>query len=124
MSAKKILIIDDDASVRFTLKRILTDAGYEVIDAVDGKKGMQRFDVDVPDLVITDLIMPEQEGIETIIALKSARRVAPVVAISGGGRIDNKDLLHMAERLGADAVLHKPFGAAELIKIVKEKLAA
>ena len=124
MSAKKILVIDDDTAVRYTLKKILLNAGFEVLEAPDGKKGMQLFQLDRPDLVITDIIMPEQEGIETIIALKNTSPDAPIIAISGGGRIGNEDLLRMATRLGADAILHKPFGEAELVNVVKAKLAA
>lgn len=124
MTTQKILIIDDDVGVRFTLKKLLSSAGYEVIEAPDGRKGMQLFHSTWPDLVITDIIMPEQEGIETIIALKGISPQPRVIAISGGGRLGNKDLLHMADRLGADAVLRKPFGEAELINLVKEKLAA
>ncbi|HXR88538.1 MAG TPA: response regulator [Stellaceae bacterium] len=121
---KKILIIDDDATVRYTLRRILLSAGYAVLDAPNGKKGVQLFQLEPADLVITDIIMPEQEGIETIIELKSREPQTRIIAISGGGRTGARDLLHMAERLGADAVLHKPFDTAELIKAVKEKLAA
>lgn len=122
--AKKILIIDDDSAVRFTLKKILMGAGYEVIVAVDGKSALQLFNLERPDLVITDIIMPVQEGIETIIALKSLEPSTRIVAISGGGRISQQDLLRMAGRLGADAVMQKPFREEELIKVVKEKLAA
>jgi DNA-binding response OmpR family regulator len=124
MTAKKILVIDDDSAVRFTLKRILVREGFEVVDAPDGRKGIELFQLDPPDLVITDIIMPEQEGIETIVVLKNTCPYAPIIAISGGGRIGNEDLLRMAARLGADAILHKPFGEAELLDIVKAKLAA
>jgi CheY-like chemotaxis protein len=121
---KKILIIEDDAAVRYTLKRILLSAGYSVLDAPNGRKGVQLFHLEGADLVITDIIMPEQEGIETIIELKSREPRTRIIAISGGGRTGAHDLLQMAERLGADAVLHKPFETAELIRTVKEKLAA
>lgn len=124
MSAKKILIIDDDAGVRFTLRKLLSRAGYDVLEAPDGRKGMKLFHDDHPDLVITDIIMPEQEGIETIIALKGTTPQARVIAISGGGRLGNQDLLRMAKRVGANAVLCKPFAEAELINTVRETLAA
>ena len=115
----KILVIDDDSRMRRLVARILERENHEVIEAVDGKKGIDQFAAHRPDIVITDLLMPEQEGIETI---RELRRVAPslrIVAMSGGGGTNDMMFLGMAKALGADAVLAKPFRADELIRAVQ-----
>ena len=110
----KILVIDDDHLVRYALSKILLGAGYEVVTASDGKRGMAVLRAEHPDVVITDIIMPEQEGIDTIIQIRRERPAAKIIAISGGGRIRNIDFLEMAQSLGACEVLAKPFEADEL----------
>ena len=117
----KILVIDDDSRMRRLVARILERENHEVIEAANGKKGIDQFAAHRPDIVITDLLMPEQEGIETI---RELRRVAPslrIVAMSGGGGATGNDMmfLGMAKALGADAVLAKPFRADELIRAVQ-----
>lgn len=114
-----ILVIDDDPLVRKTLRVILEDEGYSVRCAKDGRDGLAAFREGPPDLVITDIIMPEQEGLETIMAIRSAWPEGAIIAISGGGRIQYADILHAAKRLGADAILAKPFEPHELIATVK-----
>jgi CheY-like chemotaxis protein len=111
----KILVIDDDHLVRYTLSKILSSYGYEVVTASDGKRGMTVLRDEHPDVVITDIIMPEQEGIDTIIQIRRERPGIKIVAISGGGRIRNIDFLEMAQSLGADEVIAKPFEADELL---------
>ena len=111
----KILVIDDDHLVRYALSKILSSYGYEVVTAADGKRGMTVLRDEHPDVVITDIIMPEQEGIDTIIQIRRERPGIKIVAISGGGRIRNIDFLEMAQSLGADEVLAKPFEADELL---------
>ena len=120
----KILVIDDDTMVRNTLSAILRHHGYEVELAVNGKQGLAAFRTGAPDLVITDIIMPEKEGIETIIEMRRDRPDAKIIAISGGGRVGNADFLRMAKTLGATAVIAKPFSPQELIGCVKTCLAA
>ena len=89
---------------------------YElVITASDGKRGMTVLRDEHPDVVITDIIMPEQEGIDTIIQIRRERPGIKIIAISGGGRIRNIDFLEMAQSLGADEVIAKPFEADELL---------
>jgi two-component system, chemotaxis family, chemotaxis protein CheY len=83
----KILVIDDDTIVRTTIVLLLEDAGHQVRWAVDGLRGMALFRSAQPDLVITDIIMPEQEGIQTITEMRKAKPDAKIVAISGGARI-------------------------------------
>jgi CheY-like chemotaxis protein len=97
----KILVIDDDAIVRKTIVQILEQDGYQVLSAEDGARGMVLFRSEQPDLVITDIIMPEQEGIQTITEMRRAKPDAKIIAISGGGRIGNTDFLQIALVLGA-----------------------
>jgi CheY-like chemotaxis protein len=112
----KILVIDDDHLVRFTLSKLLRRAGYEVTTAADGNGGMTVFCTEHPDVVITDMIMPKPGGIETIIKIKRTRPEVTVIAISGGARIGNMDILHAAGRFGADAALAKPVEMEELLR--------
>ena len=111
----KILVIDDDHLVRYALSRILLSNGYEVVTASDGRRGMAVLRTEHPDVVITDIIMPEQEGIDTIIQIRRERPAIKIIAISGGGRIRNVDFLEMAHSLGASEVIAKPFEANELL---------
>lgn len=113
-----ILVIDDDAIVRRTLQEILESEGHRVSCAENGRHGLVAFGRQRPDLVITDIIMPDQEGIETIVHLRKIWPKGPIIAISGGGRIGNVDFLQMAERIGADAILAKPFEPEELLALV------
>jgi len=119
----KVLVIDDDILVRRTISRILEDAGYEVALAEDGAKGVAKFRSDRPDLVITDLIMPDQECIETIIEMLREDPAARIVAVSGGGRLGSMDFLAVAQKLGASEILRKPFEPAELLGCVARALA-
>ena len=118
----KILVIDDEQAVRYALTRILESNGFEVAAAPDGLRGMALFRHQHPDLVITDLIMPEQEGIQTIQQLRKEDPNIKILAISGGGRLVNIDFLQLAARLGADEVLAKPFESQELLSIVRNLL--
>ncbi len=111
----KILVIDDDHLVRYALSRILLSNGYEVVTASDGRRGMAVLRAEHPDVVITDIIMPEQEGIDTIIQIRRERPAIKIIAISGGGRILNVDFLEMAHSLSASEVIAKPFEANELL---------
>ncbi len=92
----KILIIDDNDAVRSTMSRILTLAGYETVLAADGNEGLARMRAEAPDLIITDIIMPEKEGIETIRQVLAERPKAKIMAVSGGGRHGNMDFLNAA----------------------------
>jgi two-component system chemotaxis response regulator CheY len=119
----KILVIDDDAIVRKTIVQLLEEAGYVVPFAEDGLRGMMLFRSEEPDLVITDIIMPEQEGIQTITEMRKAKPDAKIIAISGGGRIGNTDFLKIARVLGAMDVISKPFDPDKLLAIVENCLA-
>ena len=114
----KILVIDDDIIVRKTLIQILEDRGYQVVSAEDGKRGVAAFRSERPDLVITDIIMPEQEGIQTITEIRGMTPEAKIIAISGGGRIGNTDFLKIARHLGAADIISKPFDPDDLLSRV------
>jgi CheY-like chemotaxis protein len=115
---QRILVIDDDPLVRHTVERILLKNGYQVCLAADGLEGLHAFRSQRPDLVITDIIMPKKEGLETIRLLRIFSPEAKIIAISGGSRIGNVDLLKKASDLGACAVIAKPFQAVELLDAV------
>jgi DNA-binding response OmpR family regulator len=121
---QKILVIDVDSLVRDTLLRILERKGYQVLVAPDGARGLRMFRSERPDLVITDIIMPEKEGLETIREILGEYPDAKIIAISGGARIGNMDFLEMAGKLGASDIIHKPFDPTELVNVVSRCLAA
>jgi DNA-binding response OmpR family regulator len=110
-----ILVIDDDHLVRYALSRILQRGGHQVMTAADGVSGMALLRAEDPDVVITDLIMPQQEGFQTIVMMKRERPGLKIIAITGGLRHRNHDALSMASALGADEVLAKPFEPRELL---------
>ncbi len=119
-----ILVIEDNTAVRNTVCRILQSGGYDVTIAEDGRKGMAMFRRQRPDLVITDIIMPEQEGIETIRQILGDQPDAKIIAISGGGRMGHIDFLDAARKLGARDILPKPFDPDDLLSRVENCLAA
>jgi DNA-binding response OmpR family regulator len=118
----RILVIDDDDQVRTLLRQVMEWANYEVIEACNGREGVQKHRKHPADLVITDLIMPEQEGLETISLFKKEYPHLKIIAISGGGRIGPEAYLPAAQELGADKVFSKPFDVRELAEAVKELL--
>jgi len=122
----RILVADDEAAVRSALRAMLEQGGYEVIEAVDGKQALQQARAGGVDLVITDIVMPEQEGIETIQALRKELPGIGIIAISGRSISERFEApyLKMAEMLGADAVLAKPIGGELLLARVAEVLAS
>ena len=114
------LVVDDDPMVRDVVVRTLSSAGYPVEAASNGSEAVKIFTETPFPIVVTDIVMPEKEGIETILEL---RRIAPevkILAISGGGRERGKEFLRYASRLGANAVLSKPFRKAELLEVIAE----
>jgi two-component system, chemotaxis family, chemotaxis protein CheY len=121
---KKILVIEDNPIVRNTLMRILQSAGYGVITAKDGLHGVDMFRKEQPDLVITDIIMPQQEGIGTIREILAECPGTKIIAISGGGRIGNTDFLQIARKMGAVDALQKPFEPDDLLSRIDNCLKA
>lgn len=126
----RILLIDDDDLVRESLTIHLQDAGYEVVAVADGRAGVAAYRPGAFDLVITDLFMPEVEGIETIRRLRQEDRTVPIVAITGGPSLSASpsgrqppDYLRMARALGATEIVQKPFSLQRLRAIVEACLA-
>lgn len=117
-----VLVIDDDQSVRDTVGLVVAAIGHEVLVAANGLQGIEMFASVGSDLVITDILMPEKDGIETIRELRQLRADLPIIAMSGGGRTDNSDYLSMARRFGATRTLSKPFEPDGLMELVKELL--
>lgn len=118
----RILIIDDNTPTRQMLRQALERAGYEVTDAPDGRAGVQLQRTIPADVIITDILMPEQEGLETIRELRRDFPTAKIIAMSGGGQIGSASFLTIAERLGARRALQKPFGLQEMLDVVEEML--
>lgn len=118
-----ILVIDDAATVRHLVRRILADATHSVIEAQDGEVGLALFEKQRPAIVITDLFMPNREGIETIQHIRRLSPAAKIVAMSTSGSAGGEFYLGAARKLGADAVLAKPFEPAQLLETVDRLLA-
>jgi len=113
----QLLVIDDEPSVREVTRRTLEAAGHSVVTAENGEVGYEAFTAQPFDLVITDVLMPVREGVETVRAIRSISAV-PIVVISGGGRLNAMGFLQIAEEFGATASLEKPFRLTELLEIV------
>lgn len=120
----RILVIDDNELVRDLLRDVLEDAGHAVAVAGEGGEGIRLLAGFPADLVITDLLMPGQEGIETIQELHTQQPALKIVAISGGGSRYGVPFLEMAEKLGADATLSKPIDTGELVAVVARLVAS
>jgi len=118
----KVLVVDDDGAMRRLLRRILEAAGHVVVEAEDGRQGVKSFHAEAPDLVITDVVMPEQEGIQTIRDIRASGSKIGIIAMSGGGADGGALYLNMAQELGADAVLFKPMRPPEVIAQVNALL--
>ena len=118
----KILVLDDEPSILLMMKKMLEKAGYEVDVALNGREGMVLFDKNKPDLLITDIIMPEKEGLETIFELRRNYPDLKIVAISGGGRIGPSGYLPGAKLLGANLVFQKPIVPKEFLAAISELL--
>ncbi len=119
----RILVVDDEDLVRMTLRQMLEADGHEVLEAANGRDGVALQLESPVDLVLTDIIMPDQEGIETIVQLRRKSPQLKIIAISGGGRMKNMDFLKIAMNVGADATLTKPFSTRDLTDAVNRCLA-
>ncbi len=119
----KILIVDDEKLIRDGLKRMLEFQEHEVFTAKNGLEALLWLRDNTVDLVVTDIIMPEKDGIEVILAIRKDRPEQKIIAISGGGRINAQDHLEIALQLGVNAVLSKPFSANELFNKIDEVFA-
>ena len=117
-----ILVVDDDAQVLDVMSEMLRLEGHSVAVAENGRRAVEQIQNEAFDLVITDLIMPEKEGLETIADIRKYCGDMPIIAISGGGRVGPTDYLETALFIGANVTLAKPFGRQELIKAVSDLL--
>jgi DNA-binding response OmpR family regulator len=115
----RILLIEDDEMLRNGLKLVLERAGHQVETACDGRGAEAQVSRFQPDLVVTDILMPGRDGLETIRALATNNPAFSLLAISGGGRLDGRVYLTLAQHLGATATLAKPFSNREFLKVVE-----
>jgi DNA-binding response OmpR family regulator len=117
-----ILVVDDDDAFRAMLRETLERAGYEVRDASNGEIALEIDRATPCDVVVIDLVMPEKEGLETILELRRRRSHTKIIAISGGGNSNPRRNLAIAERLGARRTLTKPFSRGELLLAIDHVL--
>ena len=116
----RILVIDDDSSIREMLRIVLELEGHEVSEFSDGAQGVAAYADDPRDLIITDIVMPEQDGIETIFALRGRYPDVKIIALSGGGRIEASNYLAIARTIGASKTFLKPIDNEALVAAVDE----
>ena len=117
-----VLVIDDNPEICSILQEALEDAGYDVIVAGNGRAGVERYLEGGVDLVITDIFMPEQDGIETILELRRANPDVKIIAMSGGGSVRDFTYLPAARQLGAVHSMAKPFDVHEVLATVRQLL--
>ena len=120
---QKILLIEDEDTVRAALTEVLRRAGFAVIAAKQGREGLDRFRKDSADAVVTDILMPVQDGIETIIALRRISVTLPILAICSGGSAGGVHYLNDALAFGANLALTKPVNAEDFVGAVTALLA-
>ncbi len=120
----KILVVDDEPSILSGIHDLLMTAfdGCEIYCAEDGLKATQLLENTSVDLIITDILMPEKEGLETITEVREKYPQIKIIAMSGGGKTGRMNFLQMAKELGASAVIDKPFDPSELIQTVRRLL--
>ena len=124
MTKQRILVADDDPGIRRTLHIGLTRAGYDVVEARDGEEAMRLWRDDGADLVISDIYMPDKDGLEVIRELRAASPTTPVIAMTDGGRSKNLDPLRHSETFGASRTIAKPFTLEEMLEAVRKALPA
>jgi DNA-binding NtrC family response regulator len=118
----KILIIDDDDSMRSVLRMGLETAGHLVFEAANGTEGLRQIEAGGVEVVVTDLLMPEMDGIEVIFNVRKKYPSLKVIAISGGGQLPPEGYLKIAQRGGARRILMKPFKLEELLQAVRDEV--
>jgi DNA-binding response OmpR family regulator len=119
---KRILVIEDDDLLRRLLKAALSREGFQVLVAGNGAEGIKLYDQVPCELVITDILMPDQEGLQTIRELLHKNPDAIILAMSGGGKQVGVDVLDIARRFGATATMQKPFEVPDMLRLVKKLL--
>jgi DNA-binding response OmpR family regulator len=118
----RILVVDDEDGIRRTLAIALGKAGYQVLEARDGAEAMRLWRDSGADLIITDLHMPDKNGLEVIMELRAFDRSIPIIAMSDGGRTRQHGLLGDAKLLGAVRTVPKPFTLEEMLAVVRQEL--
>ena len=118
----RILIVDDEPQVLEILARILERHGHTVLKAADGETALRMYAGNPTDVVITDILMPEMDGLELLIRMRGAFPEARIIALSGGGFIGKEEVLRDAVRLGAVGVLEKPFSPEGCLEAVRRAL--
>jgi two-component system, chemotaxis family, chemotaxis protein CheY len=116
----RILVVDDDDLIRKLVVRTLERAGYEVEASADGQQAARQYRKEPADLIITDLFMPEKEGMEIIMELRRDHPDVKIIAISGAGSLGPTGYLEVARMIGASSTLAKPFGQEELLDAVRQ----
>lgn len=119
-----VLIIDDEKSFRDTLKAFFSGRGHDVIEAANGQRAVDLIETHEIDLVITDLMMPDRDGVEVIMDIRKRQPEMPIIAVSGGGFMPAADLLGTVRHLGVKKTLQKPFELEELGDAANEILQA
>ena len=117
-----VLIVEDDKELREMLKMSLIRRNFTVIEAENGKDAITHFKPFITDLVVTDLIMPEEDGLKVVIKLRELKPSIKIIAISGGGKVGPGSYLNLAKALGADAIYSKPISINELIAKIEQLL--
>lgn len=118
----RILVVDDDPELRSSLKKLLEMKGHQAILAADGRAAETALASDSFDLMVTDIVMPDQDGLEVIRITCAAHPDMPIIAISGGGRLRTGNYLRLATAMGAAAALEKPFSFEEFLSAVNATL--
>ena len=119
---KNILLVDDEEAIRKMMRRILQDDSYEFSEAENGAVAIKKLEAKKFDLIITDVIMPDCDGIELVMNVRKKTPETKVIVMSGGGRVRADHYLQLAEKLGAVSVFEKPFDASELRETVRKYL--
>lgn len=119
---ERILVVDDDASIRTVLRNILEHEGYDVIVAPNGKVAIELNRQKQADLVITDILMPEKDGVETIVELKEEYPKTRLIAMSGGGHLGPEFYLQIAKTLGVTGIFGKPIEREKLLALIRESV--
>ena len=117
-----ILLVEDDAIIQTTFKHQLQAAGYSVQCAAHGEEAMQLLQSSLPDVMITDIVMPKKSGLTLISEVKEHYPRLPIIAISGGGQIDSDSYLTLCQRLGVVITLQKPFDSTTLLQAISNAL--
>lgn len=119
-NTKHILVVDDDEMMRAFVKELLSVNNYKITEAANGKAGLKEFRDNTPDLVITDIIMPEMEGISFIRELRTHNKYIPIIAMTGNVHGRMEEFLDISSKLGADEILRKPIKSQEFLEAIKK----